>query len=129
MEAFFSWLEQQKAAKGTRLAKAVNYAKNRKDTRMTYLEDGHCILLNNPSENAIRLFNVVRRNWLFSNSPKGATASSMVYTMVEMAKTNDLNIYKYLTYLLVKRHNEDMSDEQFEQLAPWSEEAKANCQN
>lgn len=53
----------------------------------------------------------------------------MVYTMVEMAKTNDLNIYKYLTYLLVKRHNEDMSDEQFEQLAPWSEEAKANCQN
>lgn len=129
LEAFFSWLEQQKAAKGTRLAKAVNYPQNRKDTLMTCLEDGHCSLSNNLSENAIRPFTVGRRNWLFSNSPKGAIASSMVYTMAEMSKTNDLNIYKYLTYLLTKRPNEDMSDEQFERLALWSKEAKTNCQN
>ena len=58
---------------------------------MTYLEDGHCSLSNNLSENAIRPFTVGRRNWLFSASPKGATASAIVYTMVEMAKANDLN--------------------------------------
>ena len=57
--------------KGTRLAKAVNYAQNRKDTLMTYLEDGHCSLSNNLSENAIRPFTVGRKNWLFSASPKG----------------------------------------------------------
>jgi transposase len=52
-----------------------------------------------------------------------------VYTMVEMAKANDLNTYKYLTYLLSQRPDAKMSDEQLEQLAPWSETAKANCQN
>ena len=62
-------------------------------------------------------------------SPKGATASAIVYTMVEMAKANDLNTYKYLTYLLSQRPNDKMSDEQLKQLAPWSETAKANCQN
>jgi transposase len=53
----------------------------------------------------------------------------MVYTMVEMAKANDLNTYKYLTYLLTQRPNEGMSDELLEQLTPWSEAAKASCQN
>ena len=129
LDAFWNWLDQQHPNKGTHLAKAVNYAQNRKDTLMTYLEDGHCSLSNNLSKNAIRPFTVGRKNWLFSASPKGATASAIVYTMVEMAKANDLNIYKYLTYLLSQRPNDKMSDEQLEHLAPWSETAKANCQN
>ena len=53
LDAFWNWLEQQRPNKGTRLAKAVNYSQNRKDTLMTYLEDGHCSLSNNLSENAI----------------------------------------------------------------------------
>ena len=129
LEAFWNWLDQQRPNKGTRLAKAVNYAQNRKDTLMTYLEDGHCSLSNNLSENAIRPFTVGRKNWLFSASPKGAASSAIVYTMVEMAKANDLNTYKYLTYLLSQRPDDKMSDEQLEQLAPWSETAKTNCQN
>ena len=103
LEAFWNWLDQQRPNKGTRLAKAVNYAQNRKDTLMTYLENGHCSLSNNLSENAIRPFTVGRKNWLFSASPKGATASAIVYTIVEMAKANALNTYKYLTYLLSQR--------------------------
>ena len=128
LEAFWNWLDQQRPNKGTRLAKAVNYAQNRKDTLMTYLEDGHCSLSNNLSENAIRPFTVGRKNWLFSASPKGAASSAIVY-MVEMAKANDLNTYKYLTYLLSQRPDDKMSDEQLEQLAPWSKTAKTNCQN
>ena len=37
LEAFWNWLDQQCPNKGTRLAKAVNYAQNRKDTLMTYM--------------------------------------------------------------------------------------------
>ena len=48
---------------------------------------GHCSLSNNLSENVIRPFTIGRKNWLFSTSPKGATASAIVYTMVEMAKS------------------------------------------
>ena len=107
----------------------MKYAQNRKDTLMTYLEDGQCSLSNNLSENAIRPFTVGRKNWLFSETPKGATASAQVYTMVEMAKTNVLNIYKYLTYLLEHRPSEDMLDEQLEALTPWSKEVQNICKN
>ena len=115
--------------KGSRFETAVKYAQNRKYTLMTYLEDGHCSFSNNLSENAIRPFTVGRKNWLFSATPKGATASALVYTMVEMAKTNELNIYKYLTYLLEHRPSEDMSDEQLEALTPWSKEVQNVCKN
>ena len=129
LDAFWSWLDEQKPRKGSRFETAVKYAQNRKDTLMTYLEDGHCSFSNNLSENVIRPFTVGRKNWLFSATPKGATASALVYTMVEMAKTNELNIYKYLTYLLEHRPSEDMSDEQLEALTPWSKEVQNVCKN
>ena len=79
---------------------------------MTYLKDGHCSLSNNLNENAIRPFTVGRKNWLFSANPNESASSAIVYTMVEMAKANDLNTYKYLTYLLSQRPDAKMSDEQ-----------------
>lgn len=113
-----SWLAEIKnELPRQRYAVWVQYA-YQLEALMTYLEDGHCSLSNNLSENAIRPFTVGRKNWLFSASPKGAAASSIVYTMVEMAKANDLNTYKYLTYPLSQRPNDKMSDEQLEQLAP-----------
>ena len=129
LDAFWNWLDEQKPRKGSRFETAVKYAQNRKDTLMTYLEDGHCSLSNNLSENAIRPFTVGGKNWLFSATPKGATASALVYTMVEMAKANELNIYKYLTYLLEHRPSEDMLDEQLEALTPWSKEVQNVCKN
>ena len=89
---------------------------------MTYLEDGRCSFSNNLSENAIRPF---RKNWLFCDTPNGAQASAIVYTMVEMAKANGVNVYHYLTYLLEKQPNDSMSDEELDQLAPWNEDVKA----
>lgn len=75
IDAFWSWLDEQKPRKGSRFETAVKYAQNRKDTLMTYLEDGHCSLSNNLSENAIRPFTVGRKNWLFSATPKGASVN------------------------------------------------------
>ena len=40
LEAFWSWLDQQKPVRNTRLDKAVNYVLNRRDIAETYLEDG-----------------------------------------------------------------------------------------
>ena len=108
--------------------KAVNYVLNRRDTAETYLEDGRCSFTNNLSENAIRPFAVGRKNWLFSSSVEGANASAVVYTMVEMAKANGLNIYEYLKFLLEHRPSKDMADEQLAELAPWSENEKRMAQ-
>ena len=129
LEAFWSWFDSQKPIKNSRMDKAVTYIQNRRDTLETYLEDGRCSFSNNLSENAIRPFTLGRKNWLFSESPEGAKASATVYTMVEMAKAHDLNIYKYLKYLLDQRPRLKWSDEQLEKLAPWSSEVKQLCNN
>lgn len=73
---------------------------NKREGLMNYPKDGHCEISNNIAENSIRPFTVGRRNWLFSGSPKGASASPIVYSLVETAKANSLNPYKYLNLLL-----------------------------
>jgi transposase len=53
-------------------------------------------------ENAIRPFVLGRRNWLFSGSPRGAHASATLYSVIETAKANGLEPYRYLRYLFTK---------------------------
>lgn len=128
IEGFLSWLEKQNPVKGSRLDKAVTYIRNRKEHLTTYLEDGRCSFSNNLSENAIRPFVVGRKGWLFCDTPAGAQASAMAYTMVEMAKANKVNPYHYLTFLFEHQPNEKMSDNELEQLAPWNKNVKAEIQ-
>ncbi len=125
VEGFLSWLDKQNPVRGSRMDKAVTYIKNRRSYLATYFEDGRCSFSNNLSENAIRPFTVGRKNWLFCDTPNGAQASAIVYTMVEMAKANGVNVYHYLTYLLEHQPNDKMSDEELEALAPWNESVKA----
>ena len=121
LEAFWAWVDSQHPTRNTRLDKALTYVKNRRETSMTYLEDGRCSFTNNLSENAIRPFTFGRKNWLFSDSVEGAQSSAITYTMVEMAKAHNLNIYGYLSYILEQRPDESWNDEQLAELAPWSE--------
>ncbi len=127
IDAFFLWLDQQDPVKGSRFDTAVKYAQNRKQYLYTYLEDGRCSFSNNLTENSIRPFTVGRKNWLFAATPGGANASAVVYTMVEMAKAHNLNIFNYLTYLLKQRPHENMTEGQLESLAPWSRKAIECC--
>ncbi len=57
---------------------------------------------NNLAENAIRPFCVGQKNWLFAGTPAGAEASAILYSLVETAKANYLDPYKYLRYLFEK---------------------------
>ncbi|HEY4619921.1 MAG TPA: transposase domain-containing protein, partial [Nitrospirota bacterium] len=54
---------------------------------------------NNLAENAIRPFVVGRKNWLFAGHPRGAGASATIYSLIESAKANELEPYRYLRYL------------------------------
>ena len=128
VEGFLSWVDQQTPVRGFRMDKVVTYIQNRRSDLTTYLEDGRCSFSNNLSENAIRPFTVGRKNWLFCDTPDGAQASAMVYTMIEMAKANGVNVYHYLTYLLEKLPNDSMNDEELDLLAPWNESVKAEIQ-
>jgi transposase len=128
VEGFLSWLGKQNPVRGSRMDKAVTYIQNRRPYLTTYLEDGRCSFSNNLSENAIRPFTVGRKNWLFCDTPHGAQASAIVYTMVEMAKANGVNVYHYLTYLLEKMPNSSMSDEELDFFAPWNEDVKVEIE-
>lgn len=129
LEAFWCWLESLNVLKGSALAKAVTYATNQKKYMENYLLDGRCALSNNSAENAIRPFTVGRKNWLFADTPKGATASAAVYSIIETAKANGLNVYTYLEYLLLYMPDTDWQNhpEELEDLMPWSEAVQAEC--
>ena len=96
---------------------------------MTYLEDGHCSLSNQMSENAIRPVTVGRRNWLFCDSTDGADASMAVYSLLETARANGLNPLKYLGFVLESRPSANMTDEELESLTPWSQAVQECCVN
>lgn len=70
------------------------HVKNRNPYMENYLLDGGCFLSNNAAENAIRPFTVGRKNRLFADTPKGASASAAIYSLVEIAKANV--VYAYL---------------------------------
>ena len=47
-----------------------------------YLEDGRLELSNNRAERSIKPFVMGRKNWLFANTPGGAQASSVIYSLL-----------------------------------------------
>ena len=129
LEAFWCWLENVTFLKGSALGKAVIYAKNQKPYMENYLLDGRLAISNNAAENAIRPFTVGRKNWLFADTPKGASASAAVYSLIETAKANGLNVYTYLEYLLLYMPDVDWHNDlaQLDYLMPWSEAVQAEC--
>ena len=92
-----------------------------------YLLDGRCSLSNNAAENAIRPFVTGRKNWLFADTPEGASASAAIYSIIETAKANGLDLYKYLQLLLMYMPDWDNSEEYLEDLMPWSEFTRSQC--
>jgi transposase len=101
LDQFEKWLEAKKplTPPGGLLGKAISYTMKNWSKLIVYIEDGHLKPDNNRAENAIRPFVVGRKNWLFSGSPSGAEASATFFTLIETAKANGLEPYRYLRYL------------------------------
>jgi transposase len=58
---------------------------------------------------------------MFANTPRGAKASAVVYSIVETAKENGLNPRAYLQYLFEQLPNRDLKDSAvWDDLLPWS---------
>ena len=60
------------------------------------------------AERSIKPFVIDRKNFLFANTPRGAKASAIMFSIIETAKENGLNPFKYLTYIFTHAPNMDI---------------------
>ena len=112
-----------------KLTKALNYTINHKKQLETFLEDGRLAISNNLCESHIRPFATARRAWLFADTPKGAAANAVLYTLVESARANDLDVYEYLNHILTIMPTTDFCNqpEAVDSLLPWSDQLPEIC--
>ena len=122
LEEYYAWLNTVHPEKGSKLEEAVRYSLNQKQCLMAYLDHGEVPISNNLAENAIRPFTLGRKNWLFCDTPKGAEASAVVYSLVESAKANGVEPFAYLQHVLVQLPylGKTHSHEELETLMPWA---------
>ncbi|SEJ45422.1 IS66 C-terminal element, partial [Azotobacter beijerinckii] len=116
-----AWLEktQPQVTAQNALGKAVNYLASNWSRLVRYAEAGYLPVDNNAAERAIRPFVIGRKNWLFSDTPKGATASAHLYSLVETAKANGQEPYAWLRHVL-ERLPTAQGAEDYEALLPWN---------
>jgi transposase len=115
------WLRSNRTRvpKDSLTAKAIQYTLNQWELLIGYCNDGRLHISNALAENAIRPFAVGRRNWLFSDTPRGARASATCYSLIETAKANGLEPYAYLQHVLQHIAAAD-TVEKLEALLPWN---------
>ena len=126
-DEFWSWIDTLDPSGGSKLEKAVKYALNHKESLMNYLLDGRCEISNNSAERKAKVYATGRKNFLFHNSVDGAKATAIVMSLVETAKANNLNAYKYLYTLLLYMPDYKNEPAGIEQLLPWSTFVQDKC--
>ena len=123
-EEFYKWAESLHALPQSPLGKALNYMFGQWPYLMNVYLDGRLELSNNRAERSIKPVVIGRKNWLFCNTPNGAKASAVIYSIVISALTNGLNPFQYLKYLFEQLPN---SNEPMDEFLPWSETIPENC--
>ena len=121
LEEFYRWIGEitPKTLPQSLLGKAITYAQNQKEYLCNFLKDGRIQLSNNLAEQSIKMFVIGRKNWLFSNTPNGASSSSIIYSIIQTALANNLKPMHYLHYVFEQIQLK--KDLQVSELLPWSE--------
>lgn len=105
IDEFYEWIGHLHALPSTLLGKAEYYARSQRKYLERYLLDGRLEISNNRAERSIKPFVIGRKNWLFTNTPNGARASAVYYSLVVTAMENGLNPFEYLSWVLANAPN------------------------
>lgn len=126
LDAFFTYvhsLDDSGEVFTDRMKKAIQYAVNQENSLRRFLTDGNIPCDNGHVERIIRSYSIGRANWLFADTIDGAKVNAIMYSIVETAKANHVNVQYYLQYLFdqipLRRARGDkgfMTD-----MMPWSE--------
>ena len=124
-DEFFTWVTAVNTLPKSALGKAVHYTLGQKQYLERLFIDGRLELSNNRAERSIKPFVIGRKNWLFCCTPKGARASSVIYSIVETAKENNLKPFEYLKHVFETMPN--IPQEAYSSLLPWSDTLPESC--
>lgn len=132
LEDFFRWIQKEYdiSLPQTKYGQALRYALDQEEKVMNFFLDPRLELNNNMAERTVKPFVIGRKNWLFADTPAGADASCVIYSIVETAKLNNLNPYEYMKYVLEtfpKDHSP--GQEELENLLPWSKAIPETVKN
>ena len=128
LDALLAWANemQGKTAPKSAMGRAIHYLLEQWPYLVRYLEDGRLELSNNRAERSIKPFVMGRKNWLFSNTPGGAQGSATIYSLIETAKENHLDPYRYLLWIFKEAPKQATADDGWaEHFAPAN--APATC--
>ena len=122
IDEYYAWIDTITRPTG-KLKEAVTYALNQKEFLCAFLDHGEIDISNNQVEHAIRPFVVGRKGWLFSDTPAGAEATAIVYTLMETTKANNLRLEDYIEHLLtvLPERLADDPDADIDDLLPWAD--------
>lgn len=120
LEKIKAWLEdlQPNVVPKSLLGKAINYALEQWHAVSRYVEDGNLAIDNNIAEREIKPFVIGRKNWLFADSVDGAYANAVMYSLVNTAKANGIDPFKYLCHLFERMPYANTVND-IRSLCPW----------
>jgi hypothetical protein len=116
-----AWLTitQPQVAPASVLGKALTYMDNQWAGLVRYIARADLPIDNNRCENAIRPFVVGRKAWLFSDTPAGAHASAVLYSLIQTATLNGVEPYAWIRYVLEELPLAKSVDD-YDALLPWN---------
>ncbi len=124
-EELFTWAKQYADSPKSVLTAAAEYYVGQWPWLKNVYLDGRLELSNNRAERSIKPFVIGRKNWLFSNTQKGAKASSVVYSVIQTAIENGLDPFRYLKLLFEALPNSTTN--RISELLPWASEPQEKC--
>lgn len=131
LDEFLPWARSELAKASPRMAlhRALAYAVEFWPYVKNVLGDGNLEFSNNIAERGQRIFVVGRKNWLFSDTPRGAHASAAIYSITTTARANGLNPRLYIEWLLTEMPNAgELTDDVVDSFLPWSPSVPQSCQ-
>ncbi len=114
LDAMLAWANTGTAAPKSELGKVLTYLKTRWMTLTVFLKNGRIELSKNRAERSIKQFVISRKNFLFANTSIGAKASAVLFSLIETAKENGIDPYKYLAWALTEASRRPEAE-----LVPW----------
>ena len=127
LDEYFKWIrsfDPDHIIKG-KFRDGIVYSQNQEEVLRAFLLDGRLPCSNNAAERSIKPFVISRKNFLFCKTPSGAKATATVFSLIETAKANGLDPFKYLVYIFEKLSQDE--DYDLEQLMPWTKAVVDTC--